>query len=167
MSGRALFSDEDWAGVLEAPILAGLAVTAAEPGGLLGALKESAAMARALKVAAATAAEGDLVAEVAAAFKIPAEREGASAAVKALAEGLSPEDLVTASVTRLAAIMRRIEAVAPAQADAYRAFLLDLARDTAEASREGGFLGLGGVRVSEAEKRALSELSQALAEPSS
>jgi hypothetical protein len=166
MSGRAPFSDEDWAGVLQAPILAGLAVTAAEPGGLLGALRESAAMARALKTAAATAAEGDLVAEVAKAFKIPAEREAASAAVKALAEGLSPAELVTASIARLAAIMRRIETAAPAQADAYRAFLLGLARDTAEASREGGFLGIVGVRVSEAEQKTLDDLSAALSAPS-
>ncbi|MGI1662792.1 hypothetical protein ACRDNQ_11180 [Palleronia sp. KMU-117] len=166
MSGRAAFSDEDWSAVLQAPILAGLAITAAEPGGLLGALSESAAMARTLKSAAAAAAEGDLVAEVARSFEVPAEREAASAAVKALAEGLAPADLVTASVARLAAIMRRIEAATPAQADAYRGFLLDLARATAEASREGGVLGIGGVRVSEAEQRTLDDLAAALAAPS-
>jgi len=32
----------------------------------------------------------------------------------------------------------------------------------AEASKEGGFLGIGGVRVSEAEKATLTEISSAL-----
>jgi hypothetical protein len=37
-----------------------------------------------------------------------------------------------------------------------------LASKVAEASKEGGFLGFGGVQVSDAEKAALAEISSAL-----
>ena len=43
MSLKDSFTPEEWARVLGAPMLAGIAVTAAEPGGLWGAVKESAA----------------------------------------------------------------------------------------------------------------------------
>ena len=43
------FAPEDWARVVGAPMLAGIAVTAAEPGGLWGAVKESIAVAGALR----------------------------------------------------------------------------------------------------------------------
>ena len=45
MGVRDAFAPEDWARVVGAPMLAGIAVTAAEPGGLWGAVKESAAAA--------------------------------------------------------------------------------------------------------------------------
>ena len=41
-------------------------------------------------------------------------------------------------------------------------WLLTVATATAEAGREGGFLGIGAVRVSEQEQAALAALKQAL-----
>jgi hypothetical protein len=165
MKYRDRFTDEDWTGVLEAPILAGLAITAADPGGLVSAVKESAAMARALKDAAAAAGEGALVTEIADAYREAADRDAASDAVKAMAKGQSPEALLSASVARLGAVMRTVEAALPEQADAFRTFLLDVAQKTAEASREGGFLGFGGEKVSEAERKALDQIAAVLKAP--
>ncbi len=51
MAFRDDFAPEDWARVVGAPMLAGMAVTAADPGGLWGAVKESAAAAGALRAA--------------------------------------------------------------------------------------------------------------------
>lgn len=48
MSLKDAFAPEDWARVVGAPMLAGIAVTAADPGGLWGAVKESAAVAGAI-----------------------------------------------------------------------------------------------------------------------
>ena len=45
---------------------------------------------------------------------------------------------------------------------AYGAWLAKVANDVAEASNEGGFLGFGGVAVSDAEKATLSEISGVL-----
>ena len=49
-----------------------------------------------------------------------------------------------------------------AEADEYRWWLISLAKKTAEASKEGGFLGIGGVQVSEDENAAVNELSSGL-----
>ena len=60
---------------------------------------------------------------------------------------------------------RAMQAVAtnsPSDAAAYGRLLVDVATHVAEASKEGGFLGIGGVPVSEAEKATLAEISNAL-----
>jgi hypothetical protein len=49
----------------------------------------------------------------------------------------------------------------PAEVDAYRNMLVGVARKSAEASTEGGFLGFGGVRVSSAEQAFMNEVKQA------
>ena len=44
----------------------------------------------------------------------------------------------------------------------FREWLMYLAQKTAEGSKEGGFLGIGGVRVSDQEQASLDELADAL-----
>lgn len=46
---------------------------------------------------------------------------------------------------------------------AYREFVIGIARTVAEAAREGDFIGLGGHRVSDAERSVIATLSQAFA----
>ena len=48
------------------------------------------------------------------------------------------------------------------EASGYKQWLMGVAEATAEAGKEGGFLGIGGVRVSDKEKAAMEEISQAL-----
>jgi len=55
-----------------------------------------------------------------------------------------------------------VEAKAPGDAAAFKGWLRQISQHVAEASKEGGFLGIGGVRVSEAEKATLAEISSAL-----
>jgi hypothetical protein len=50
---------------------------------------------------------------------------------------------------------------APEEKAGFCTWLLTVASATAEAGREGGFLGIGAVRVSEQEQAALRELQQA------
>jgi hypothetical protein len=45
---------------------------------------------------------------------------------------------------------------------AYREFIVGVARTVAEAAREGDFIGLGGHRVSDAERAVIAAVSQAL-----
>ena len=49
----------------------------------------------------------------------------------------------------------------PAEADAYRNMLVAIAQKAAEASKEGGFLGFGGVRVSDAVRALITEVRRA------
>jgi hypothetical protein len=55
-----------------------------------------------------------------------------------------------------------VDARAPGDAAAFKGWLRQISQHVAEASKEGGFLGIGGVPVSEAEKATLTEISSAL-----
>ena len=55
-----------------------------------------------------------------------------------------------------------VDAKAPGDAVAFKSWLREISQHVAEAAREGGFLGIGGVAVSEAEKATLAEISSAL-----
>jgi hypothetical protein len=55
-----------------------------------------------------------------------------------------------------------LDAKAPADAPAFKAWLNGVAAKVAEASTEGGFLGFGGVKVSDAEKATLADIAKAL-----
>jgi hypothetical protein len=55
-----------------------------------------------------------------------------------------------------------LSAKAPGDAAAFKTWLRQISQSVAEASTEGGFLGIGGVAVSNAEKATLTEISNAL-----
>jgi hypothetical protein len=67
-----------------------------------------------------------------------------------------------AALAALSAAARIVESRAPDDAPAFKAFLNGVAVKVAEASKEGGFLGFGGVAVSDAEKATLDEVRAAL-----
>ena len=50
-----------------------------------------------------------------------------------------------------------VDQKAPSDAAAYKAWLVQIANNVAEASKEGGFLGFGGVIVSDANQRCLRD----------
>jgi hypothetical protein len=55
-----------------------------------------------------------------------------------------------------------LDAKAPQDAAGFKTWLLTISQNVAEASAEGGFLGIGGVQVSDAEKATLADISKAL-----
>jgi hypothetical protein len=65
--------------------------------------------------------------------------------------------------------LREVSAIvdekAPDDAADFKAWLRGIGQMVAEASLEGGFLGIGGVRVSEAEKATLADIERALSAP--
>ena len=58
--------------------------------------------------------------------------------------------------------MAVVEQKSPAEAEEYKQWLTSLAQKTAEASKEGGFLGIGGVKISDEESAAVNDLTSAL-----
>ena len=54
------------------------------------------------------------------------------------------------------------EKASPEEAEAFRAWLLDVARAAADAAKEGGFMGFHAERVSEGEQRMLDSLGEVL-----
>jgi hypothetical protein len=69
MAGKADFSPEEWQQVLGGVFLAGFAVSAAEPSGLWGLLKETFASGRAVLEARATAGDNALMKAIVADFE--------------------------------------------------------------------------------------------------
>jgi hypothetical protein len=55
-----------------------------------------------------------------------------------------------------------LDAKAPSDAVAFKAWLRGISQKVAEASKEGSFLGVGGGQVSDAEKATLADISKAL-----
>lgn len=51
-----------------------------------------------------------------------------------------------------------VNSVDPGESAPYKAMILDIAEKTAEASKEGGFLGFGGKKISEGEADTLAQL---------
>jgi hypothetical protein len=163
MAFKDAFSAEDWARVIAAPMLAGIAVTAADPGGLWGALKESIATAGALREAKGSGEAAGLVDEIVSAYETAEGRALARGVLKDEAQGRKPAEIVDAAVDELAAISQLVRAHAPEAAPGFVAWIGEVAQRVAEAGTEGGFLGFGGVKVSDAERATIARLSRALA----
>ena len=73
-----------------------------------------------------------------------------------------PADAVQRSLANLKEVSAILDAKAPQDAAGFKAWLRTIGQNVADASSEGGFLGIGGVQVSDAEKATLADISKAL-----
>jgi len=162
MSVKESFSDDEWNMVLRAPLVAGFAVTAADPGGLVGAVQEATAMAKSLKNASDSAAEGSLIGEIAAAIQTAEGRQSAQAGLKEMIKGHKPAEASAAAVAQLKDVMAVVTAKAPDQAPMLANLIRETAQKVAEAAKEGTFMGFGGEQISDAERQTLADIDAAL-----
>ena len=160
MSFREKFSQADWDRIVAAPMLAGIAMTAADPGGLWGAVRESTAAASGIRSAKDS---GGLTAEVASAYENKDDRTSARNLLMGEVKGKKPAEIVEAALAELGAIKGMIAAQAPGEAAGFATWIADVAKRVAEAGTEGGFMGFGGEKVSETERATLDRLNSALA----
>jgi membrane-bound lytic murein transglycosylase B len=163
MANKQNFMPEEWTKILESTMLAGMAVSAAEPSGLLGSLKEAVASSSSLAAAKSDAGSNELVKAVISDFET---KEGRAAVQEALRQHLAgvkkPSEVVERSLANLKEVSAILNAKAPQDAAGFKAWLQTISKKVAEASSEGGFLGIGGVKVSDAEKATLADISKAL-----
>jgi hypothetical protein len=106
-----------------------------------------------------------LASEIVADYEESEARGAIRGAIRDLARGRTPAEATTAAIARLSEVARIVDAKAPAEADAFKVWISETAASVAEASTEGGFLGFGGTKVSEAERRTLAEIDAALGLP--
>ena len=155
MTSKADFTDEEWTRIKRAPFVAGMAISLADPGGPIEAVKETTATLKAV-----LAAEGGEHGEVAQAIAQEARAhhnplggfkptKGANAGVEILAE------IRAASATVG-------EKASAEEATAFRAWMLAVAQDAADAAKEGGFMGFHAERVSAGEEDMLERLRAVL-----
>jgi hypothetical protein len=162
MADKSSFTAEEWALLLKSPMIAGMAITAADPSGLWGLLKESFAGGEALTQAATDPKANALVKAVVADFSTSEGRSTARDGLKAEFAGGKPADIKTKCVDSLRQVSALLTAKAPGDAAAFKDWLRHISQSTAEAASEGGSLFGGGVQVSDAEKATLTEISGAL-----
>ena len=75
---------------------------------------------------------------------------------------LKPAEIKARCVETLGQARAVVDAKAPDDAPTFKEWLREISQHVAEAAKEGGFLGIGGVLVSEAERATLTEISSAL-----
>lgn len=152
MTRKADFNAEEWSSVVEGPVYAGMRVISADRG---GSLRESLAIGRVYQEARGSQGESELLDEI---VKSPPTADSSR-----VSEGA---DVAAVTTERLREAMRILEEKATAEEiDAYKRFVMTVAQAAASAHKEGGFLGIGGKEVSEAENKALDEISLALGAP--
>jgi hypothetical protein len=153
MTRKADFNAEEWSTVVEGPLWAGMRVISADRGGTL---RESLALGRAYQEARAGHGDSELLDEL---VKSP----------PSIDPGRVREaggDIAAAASERVREAMGILEAKAtPEEVDAYKRFVMTVAQAVASAHKEGGFLGIGGKEISDAENQALDEISSALGTP--
>jgi hypothetical protein len=166
MADKVNFTPDEWARVVASPMVATMAITAADPSGLWGLLKESMSsgwsMLEVKKDASANALAKAVADDMTDTTVRSAVRDRMQTAFTGAAAGA---DVKTRAVEELRAVARLLDAKAPAEGPGFKAWLQHVARKAAEAGVEGGFLGFGGVPVSDAEKATLEEISMALGMP--
>ena len=158
MTTKADFTDDEWTTLLRSPIVAGMAITIADPGGPIEVVKETSAV---VKVVTSTSSEerDDLVGEIAREVRGLAEQRknpvgdfkprGAMAGKEIVDELSRAGEIVSAKAS-------------PEEAEAFRAWIMECAQGAADAAKEGGFMGFHAERVSQGEKDMLEQIRTAL-----
>jgi hypothetical protein len=143
---------DSWAAVIGGPAAALAAVASADLSGPVGSIKEAKAAAETLERAARAAAPGSVLAT---AF-------GAGLTTEMLQEVRKTAPTRDGLIAMLKSGAAAVQARSPADAQSYKDTLMAVARATAEASKDGGFLGIGGKLVSDDEQKALDAIRAAL-----
>lgn len=162
MAKKDDFTKDQWDKILQAPLLAGFAVSAGDPGGFIGMIQESMASASALAAAKADAGADELVRAVVDDLLTPDARTAARERIRLLIQGCALTEIKVRALEELRATAAILDAAAPEEARPFKNWLNQIANLVAEAATEGGFLGFGGERVSAAEHATLAEISAAL-----
>jgi hypothetical protein len=136
-------------------MMAGMLVVAASPSGPVGLVQESAATTKMILGAAATAQTPLL--------KALAEDMKTSMSIPKVPPGATPtavQDAATEILRRTSDILGK--KATPEEATEIKQWLTNVAKSTAEATKEGGFLGFGGTLVTEEETAAVAKVGSTL-----
>jgi hypothetical protein len=155
MTKKADFNAEEWSTIAEGPLYAGMHVISADRGGTL---RESLALGRVYQEARGGHGESELLDEL---VKSPPSIDPARVRE-------AGGNIGEVASERVREAMGILEAKAtPEEIDAYKRFVMTVAQAAASAHKEGGFLGIGGTEISDAENQALDAISTALGSPPS
>ncbi len=158
MTAKADFTPEEWEQLLEAPLNAGLYISMASPS-VLGSIGESMSIAKTIAASVSQAAGNEVLTAMLGDFQ---NKETAKAA-KPEYQTKDPAQMKQAVTDSLSGAVATLNKKAtPEESQGVREWFYQVAMNTATATKEGGFLGIGAVRVSDSEKAALQELAGTL-----
>jgi hypothetical protein len=157
MTTKADFTDEEWDRLGRGPLVAGMAISIADPGGPIETLKETSAALRTIVAAAQTGEHGDLVRALAADVAAKAQnRQNPLAGFSA--KGAGAREAILDELRAVYALL--VAKTTPEEIDQYREWLKTASQQAALAAKEGGFLGIGAQLVSEREQQMLDTLAE-------
>ena len=166
MSNKTSYAPQEWAQLLRRPSMAGVAVTAASPSGPIGIVKELFAAGRMLADVKLKGSGNELIAAIVADLQTAEGRSMGKEGLEAEFKGAKPADIRTRAIEAVQRAARLVDAKgSPEEAAEFKEWLRAISQKVAEAAKEGGFLGFGGVQVSAEEQAALDEISHALGLP--
>jgi hypothetical protein len=161
MTSRADFTEDDWARRGRAPLVAGMAISLADPGGPIEAVKETSAVLKTL-LETRDGDFGEFVQSVAHDVAAKAQqRENPMA-------GFTPDRsrAVESVLDELRAVHALlVEKAAPEDVQDFSEWIRTASQRAALAAREGGFLGIGAERVSEREQQMLETIGEIFGVP--
>jgi hypothetical protein len=162
MTTQTAFTTEEWSLLRIVPSLVAGGVSAADPSGILGSIKEATAGMRGMLESLQKGSKLELLGAIFADKSMP----GMPDLKTLVGEGNREQQIANLKSAVLARIKEAANLISrkatPEEAQAYKQMIMSVAEKTANASKEGGFLGFGGVRVSNAEQSFLNEVKAVL-----
>lgn len=149
MTTKAEFNADEWDAIRGGPALAGLIMISSQRGGTV---RESLAMAKTYSAAQKEHGSADLIGEIVAGAPNLDSKQFSS-----------KEELHTLGLAKITEAVGLLAAKAtPEEVAEYREFALTIATHAAEADKSGGFLGIGGERITGKEQEAMDQIAAAL-----
>lgn len=159
MVTKADFTAEEWLQVVSGPQVAAIVVMLVSPSGPMGMVKEMAATSKLLAETIKTASGNALVDAVAADLKQLVDNKEK---LESPVTGNDPHEMIGKSLEFLSSLTALLDQKAPEEAEGYKQWVYKTAQLSSEASKEGGFMGIGGQKVSQQEQAALKDIASRL-----
>ena len=156
MSKQSDYTAEEWKSLISAPFAAGLVISLADMSGPIGMAKEAVAVFEGV-IEPLTTSSNELIKAIADGWKTQTSKPDLPDLPRD-----SPDNAKRWIIDLCKQAAAIVSQKSPAEADEFKRWMVSLAQKTAEASKEGGFLGIGGTLVSDSEKAAVAELAAAL-----
>jgi hypothetical protein len=153
MTSRKDFTDQEWTRIQRAPLVAGVAISLADPGGPIEVAKETMATLRSATLPPARRSCWRRWPWMSRHWRSQKQNPlgdfKPTSGQQVLEEFREVNELVTAKAT-------------PQEVEAFRRWLVAAAQAAADAGKEGGFLGFGAEQVSAGEQRMLEQVRAVL-----
>ena len=157
MTNKNDFTEDEWAQLLRAPMIAGMAISLADPGGPIELTKETLGS---LRAASSPPSNEELVTAVSHDIMVMTQHKqnpmggykfekGTQAGIQILEELGAVNEVVSAKAT-------------PEEAQAWRGWMVAVAQAAADAAKEGGFMGFGAELVSQGERDMMARVAKAV-----